>query len=435
MSVRLAAPRSLRLATANTFRSLRNRNYRLFFAGQLVSVVGTAMQVVAQAWLVLTLTGSGVALGVTAALQFLPMLVLGVWGGVVADRFDKRRVLIVTQVAFATLALALWALVVTGAVALWMVYVLALGLGLVAVVDMPTRQAFVTEMVGSEEVGNAVGLNSAVFNTGRLVGPAVAGVVIASLGVAPCFLVNAISYAAVLAGLCAMRPDELYRQAPVVAGPGQVRAGLRYVWSTPELRSTILLVAAVGTFGLNFTVGLPLLARFAFDGGPRLFGTLSSAMALGSLTGALVIAGRPRPTRRMLLGAAAAFGISTMIAAASPTPLTVGLVLVPTGVAAMLFLATANSTLQLTSDPAMRGRVMALYGLVFLGSTPLGGPLVGWVSEMWGARVGLALGGAVTLLAAGVAAAATAGRRWPRLRSFTVHPTQPDPDPLSPAAS
>jgi len=425
---------SMRLATVNTFRSLGNRNYRLFFTGQLVSVVGTAMQVVAQSWLVLTLTQSGVALGVTAALQFLPMLILGVWGGVVADRCDKRRVLIATQVGLAVLALALWALVVTGVVALWMVYVLALLLGLVAVVDMPTRQAFVTEMVGGGEVPNAVGLNSAVFNTGRLVGPAVAGVIIAGLGVAPCFLVNALSYAAVVAGLCAMRPDELFRQPPVAAGPGQVRAGLLYVWSTPALRSTILLVAAVGTFGLNFAVGLPLLARFALDGGPRLYGTLSSAMALGSLIGALVIAGRARPTRRMLVGAAAAFGASTVVAAASPTPLAVGLVLVPTGVAAMLFLATANSTLQLTSDPAMRGRVMALYGLVFLGSTPLGAPLVGWVSEVWGARVGLAAGGTVTLLAAGVAAATTSGRRWPRLRPpLTLRPAGADPEPLSPA--
>ena len=422
----------LRLATARTFRSLRNRNYRLFFGGQLVSLVGTAMQVVAQSWLVLTLTNSGVALGVTVALQFVPLLVLGIWGGVVADRFDKRRVLIGTQVASGLLAFVLWLLVATGAVALWMVYVLAFLLGLVTVVDLPTRHAFVIEMVGGDEVPNAVGLNSAVFNTGRLVGPAVAGVLIAGVGVASCFLINAISYLPVIAGLAAMRSEELFRQAPVAAGAGPVRAGLRYVWSTPQLRSTILLVAVIGAFGLNFVVVLPLLARFTLDGGPRLYGALSSAMALGSVIGALVIAGRGRPTRRLLVGGAGAFGLLTMGAAVAPTPLAVGLTLVPTGVALMLFLATANATLQLASDTAMRGRVMALYGLVFLGSTPLGGPLMGWIAEQWGARAGLAAGGAVSLAAASVAAYVTAGRRWPRLRSLTVRPADQAGDALDP---
>ena len=432
MRLRLRRPEGLRLATARTFRSLRNRNYRLFFVGQLVSLVGTAMQVVAQSWLVLTLTDSGVALGVTAALQFLPMLVLGIWGGVIADRFDKRRVLVVTQVVAGLLALALWLLVVTGAVAIWMVYVLALMLGLVHVVDMPTRQAFVMEMVGGDEVPNAVGLNSAVFNTGRLVGPAVAGVLIAGVGVASCFLINALSYLPVVAGLRAMRSEELFREARVEAGPGPVRAGLRYVWSTPELRSTLLLVAAVGGFGLNFVVVLPLLARFTLGGGPRLYGVLSSAMALGSVIGALVIAGRRRPTRQLLLGGAGAFGLLTVVAAVAPTALSMGLVLVPTGAAVMLFLATANATLQLASDAAMRGRVMALYGLVFLGSTPLGGPLMGWIAEQWGPRTGLAAGGVATVVAAVVAAGVTAGRRWPRLRSHVLRPAEQTGDALSP---
>jgi MFS family permease len=427
-------PQSLRLATARTFRSLQNRNYRLFFAGQLVSLVGTAMQVVAQSWLVLTLTDSGVALGVTAALQFTPMLVLGIWGGVVADRFDKRRVLLATQVSSALLAFVLWLLVVTGAVTLWMVYALALLLGLVNVVDLPSRHAFVIEMVGNDEVVNAVGLNSAVFNTGRLVGPAVAGVLIASVGVASCFLINALSYVPVIAGLAAMRSQELFRHAPVAAGPGPVRAGLRYVWSTPELRSTILLVAVIGVFGLNFVVVLPLLARFALEGGPRLYGGLSSAMALGSVIGALVAASRGRPTRRLLVAGAAAFGALTVVAAAAPTALAVGLLLVPTGLALMLFLATANTTLQLASDTAMRGRVMALYGLVFLGSTPLGGPLMGWLSEQWGSRAAMAAGGAVSLVAAAVAAVATTRRR-PRLRSLYVRPVDRAGDSLDPVAT
>ncbi|HEX2274868.1 MAG TPA: MFS transporter [Acidimicrobiales bacterium] len=434
MTTQLLATRGLRLATARTFRSLRNRNYRLFFSGQLVSLVGTGMQVVAQSWLVLTLSNSGVALGVTAALQFAPMLVIGVWGGVVADRFDKRRVLIATQVTSALLAFVLGLLVVSGAVTLWMVYVLAFLLGLVNVVDLPTRHAFVIEMVGGDEVPNAVGLNSAVFNTGRLVGPAVAGVLIASVGVASCFLINALSYVPVIAGLAAMRTEELFRQAPVAAGPGPVRAGLRYVWSTPELRSTILLVAVIGVFGLNFVVVVPLLARFVLGGGPRLYGALSSAMALGSVIGALVAAARGRPTRRLLLGGAAAFGLLTMAAAAAPTALAVGLLLVPTGLALMLFLATANTTLQLASDAAMRGRVMALYGLVFLGSTPLGGPLMGWVSEQWGARAGLAAGGAVSLAAAVVAACGEIGRRR-RLRSVTVRPADEAGDALDPVAT
>jgi MFS family permease len=406
--------------TARTFRSLQNRNYRLFFTGQLVSVVGTWMQTVAQSWLVLTLTGSGLALGVAAALQFLPMLLFGAWGGLVADRFDKRRLLVATQSAAGLLAFVLGLLVVTDVVTLWMVYALALLLGAVSVVDMPTRQAFVTEMVGADEVPNAVGLNSAVFNTGRLVGPAAAGLLVASVGVGPCFLLNAVSYVGVVAGLRAMRVDELHRQAPVVAGPGQVRAGLRYVWSTPELRSTLLLVAAIGTFGLNQTVVLPLLARYALSGGVRLYGLLSSMIAAGSLAGALFAASRRRPSRRLLLGSAAAFGSFTIVAAAAPSPLTVAVALVPTGLATLLFLASANSTLQLGSAADMRGRVMALYGLVLLGSNPVGGPLLGWVSGRWGPRVGMGLGGVVSLGAALLAVAVRSGRRWPRLRPVPV---------------
>jgi MFS family permease len=423
--------RRLRLATARTFRSLQNRNYRLFFTGQLVSVIGTWMQMVAQSWLVLTLTGSGLALGVAAALQFLPMLLFGAWGGLVADRFDKRRLLIATQTAAGLLALLLGLLAVTDVVTLWMVYVLALLLGAVSVVDMPTRQAFVTEMVGADDVPNAVGLNSAVFNTGRLVGPAAAGVLVASVGVGVCFLINAVSYVGVVAGLRAMRDDEFHRQAPVVAGPGQVRAGLRYVWSTPELRSTLLLVAAIGTFGLNQAVILPLLARYSLGGGVRLYGLLSSLVAVGSVAGALFAAGRRRPTRRLLFGSAAAFGLLTIAAAVAPTPLTVGVALVPMGMALLLFLATANSTLQLASTTDMRGRVMALYGLVLLGSSPLGGPLLGWIAGNWGARVGMAVGGAVSLAAALVAVVARTGRRWPRLRPLPVegHP-EPAVTPL-----
>ena len=403
-------------ATRHTFRSLRVRNYRLFFTGQLVSVSGTWMQQVAQSWLVLTLTDSGFDLGVTVALQFLPMLLFGMWGGVIADRFDKRRVLMAAQAVAAVLAVTLWSLVVAGMVELWMVYVLAFLLGLVQVVDMPTRQAFVTEMVGPDEVPNAVGLNSAMFNAGRLVGPAAAGAVISTAGVAPAFLVNAVSYLVVIGALWAMRPDELDREpAGAEQGggrrPGQIREGLRHVWRTPELRSPLILVAVVGTFGFNFNVVLPVLARYALHGGATLYGTLTGVMALGSLLGALFAASRARPTRARLVGSAVAFGALTLVTAMAPTAVTVSVLLVPVGVSVMLFLATANATLQLNSSPAMRGRVMALYGLVFLGSTPLGGPLLGFVSERWGARAGLALSGGVSLVVALAALGAPSLRR------------------------
>jgi MFS family permease len=402
----------VRAKATSTFRSLRVRNFRLFWFGQMVSVSGTWMQSVAQNWLVLSITGSGVALGVTVALQFLPMLLFGMWGGLVADRFDKRRILFVTQVVPMVLALVMFVLVATGAVTLWMVYALAFLLGLVFMVDMPTRQSFVVELVGADELPNAVGLNSAMFNTGRVVGPAVAGVLIATVGTASTFLLNAASYVAVLIALAAMRPAELFPQARAARAPGAIRAGLRYVWSTPVLRSTLLLVAVVGTFGMNFGVVLPLLAKYTFDGGAAMYGWLTSLMSLGSLLGALVSAGRVGPTRRMLIGSGAAFGALTLLAAVAPSPVLVGAVLVTVGVAIMLFLATANTTLQLACEPAMRGRVMALYGLVFLGSTPLGGPFLGWLSGQWGGRWGLAVSGAVSLAAALVAAAPLVARRW-----------------------
>jgi MFS family permease len=404
----------IRLATGRTFSSLRVRNYRLFFIGQLVSLTGTWMQIVAQGWLVLKLTGSGVALGTTTALQFLPLLLFGIWGGVIADRFDKRRVLMCTQSAAGALALVLFAVVGLHVVELWMIYALAFALGCVTAIDNPTRQSFVTEMVGSDAIANAVGLNSAVFNAARLVGPAMAGIVIGFAGIAPAFLVNALSYAAVIIGLRRMRPEELQRQTPAGRGRGQIRAGLRHAWSTPELRSTILLVAVVGTFGFNFVVVLPLLARYTFGGGAGLYAALSSVMAVGSLVGALATAGRARPTRRLLLGTALGFGATALLAAAAPSATVLMVLLVPMGASMIAFIATANSTVQLASDPALRGRVMALFVLVFLGSTPVGGPLVGWLSDprQFGPRAGLVVAGAATLLAAAVAIAVrrTGGR-------------------------
>jgi MFS family permease len=408
------AGRAGRAGRGSTFRALRNRNFRLYVGGQLVSVTGTGMQQVAQSWLVYDLTGSGTALGVTMALQFLPVLLFGVWGGLLADRLDKRRLLIATQAASGVLAVALWALVAAGAVTLWVVYLLAFLFGCVFAVDMPTRQAFVMEMVGREDTSNAVALNSATFNSGRLLGPAVAGVIIATLGVGPCFLINGVSYVGTVLALAAMRAGELVPMPRAPRGPGQVREALRYAWRTQGLRIPLLLVTVVGTFGFNFVVVLPLLANQSFDGGPRLYGLLMSLMGLGSLIGALVSAQHRQPTPTVLVGGAGAFGLTATLGALSPTAAVASVALVVMGVAMMVFLATANSTLQLSSDPSMRGRVMALYGLVFLGSTPVGGPIVGWVAELWGPRAGLALGGIASLLAALAAAPPLLARGRPR---------------------
>ncbi|HVL27367.1 MAG TPA: MFS transporter [Acidimicrobiales bacterium] len=420
------------------FRSLQNRNFKLYTSGQLVSVVGTGMQQVAQAWLVLSLTNSGVALGITVALQFAPMLLFGIWGGLMADRLDKRRLLIFTQAAQGVLALMLFALVATDVVTLGMVYGMALLLGLVTCLDMPTRQSFTIEMVGPDLLTNAVALNSAVFNSGRLVGPAVAGLLIASVGVDVCFLVNGLSYVATVVALRAMRPEELSRQPRAPRERGQVRAGLRYVWGTPELRRPLLLLTVVGTLGFNFIVVLPLLATKDFGGGARLLGVLNSLMGLGSLMGALVAANRARPTRPVLLGGAAAFGLAATAMAVAPNAVVAGVLAWAMGMSMMIFLATTNSTLQLAADSAMRGRVMALYGLLFLGSTPVGGPIVGWVSETWGARAGIALGGVASLVAAGASALPGLRRRWATLsgrRAGAVPALAGDgpPMPLAPA--
>lgn len=416
----------LRAVGARTFRSLRIRNYRLFFIGQLISVTGTWMQTVAQSWLVLNLTNSGVDLGITVALQFLPMLLFGMWGGLLADRSDKRRLLIGTQVAGGLLALILFVLVATGTVELWMVYVLAFGLGMVTMIDMPTRQSFVIEMVGPDEVPNAVGLNSAMYNLGRILGPTAAGVVIATLGIAPAFLANAISFIPVIAGLMMMRTGELFLRQPAERRRGEVRAGIRYAWRDPTLRSTLLLVAVLGMFGFNFIVVLPLLAKFTFGGDAGLYSIFTALMAFGSLTGALISASRTKPTTAMLVGSGVAFGGLTLLTAFAPTAWLAAVLLLGVGLAMMLFMATANTTLQLNSDPAMRGRVMALYGLLFLGSTPLGGPIMGWISETWGPRVGMAIGGVLSLAAALAAVSRLRVRR--RAAALAPGPTHDAPD-------
>jgi MFS family permease len=386
------------------------RNYRLFFFGHLVSSTGTWMQQVGQDWLVLRLTNAALPVGITLALQFAPMLAFGAWAGVIADRLDKRRLLVATQAAMAALALVLGVLTATGAVRLWMVYALALLLGCATAFDLPARQAFVTEMVGPDRVANAVGLNSASFNSARVIGPAAAGVLIAVVGIAPAFFLNALSYLAMIGGLRAMDPARLHRLARVERARGQIRAGMRYVWATPSLRSTILLVAVVGLLGLNYRVALPLLARFAFDSGPGAYGALAAIMAAGSVVGALAVARRGRPTRLLLIGSVAAFGLLSLAAAVAPTLAAEAVALFPIGMASLAFVATANSTVQLGSSPEMRGRVMSLFGLVLLGSGPPSGLLSGWMAGQFGPRSIMVLSGVSCVLAAAVAAIATRGQ-------------------------
>ncbi len=417
-----------------TFSSLSVRNYRLFFYGQLVSLIGTWTQTVAQAWLVLRLShNDGFALGLLAAAQFLPLLVLSPWAGLIADRFDKRRVLIATQTAMGILAGILAVLTIAGVVSLWMVFVLAMLLGLANAFDVPTRQAFVSEMVGSESLANAVGLNSSIFNAARIVGPAVGAVVIKLFDVGPCFAINSVSFAAVIAGLMMMRPEELQRKAPAVRARGQIREGLRYAWRIPVLRSTLFLVGVVGTLAFNFVVVLPLLARRDFHGDAGTYGLLTAVMGVGSLVGALITATRSRPTTMVLLVSCGLCGIAVLGAAAAPSLVTEIPALMLAGATSITFIATANTTLQLASAPEMRGRVMAIYVVLFLGSTPIGGPLIGWISGTYGARSGLAVGGVAAVVAAGLGTigAARNGTLHLRIIGRAVVGTDPSTEPAA----
>jgi MFS family permease len=397
----------LRLMTA----SLRVRNYRLFAGGQVVSLTGTWTQTIAQDWLVLQLSGnSGTALGIVTALQFSPTLFLTLYGGVLADRLDKRRMLIAAQAVMGLLALGMGLLVVSGTAALWHVYVLALLLGVTRAFDVPTRQSFVPELVGPDLLPNAVALNSATFNTARIVGPAVGGLVIAWLGVGEAFLLNAVSFLAVIAALGRMDPAELFRAAPAVRAPGQVREGLRYVWGRPDLLMVTVLMLVVGTLGMNFNLTLPLLARVEFGVGAAQFGLLSTAFAAGALCGALLgTRRRTRPRATVMLGFGAAFGVLEIAVAFAPSFLVAAVLLVPTGAFLVAQNNAANSRMQLGSEPGMRGRVMALYMLVFMGGTAVGAPIMGALCEAYGVRTGLVLGGTATVVTAGALAAV---RSW-----------------------
>lgn len=383
-----------------TFSSLKVRNYRLFATGAVISNTGTWMSRIAQDWLVLSLTGSSTAVGITTALQFLPMLLIGLYGGVIADRYPKRRLLILTQGALGLCGLALAALTLSGQVQVWHVYLIAFLLGVVTVVDNPTRQAFVVEMVGPKDLRNAVSLNSANFQSARLVGPAVAGVLITAVGSGWAFLLNGLSFGAPLIGLLMMRPGELHKVERAPRGKGQLREGLRYVAGRPDLIWPIVLVGFIGTFGFNFPIWLSAFADDVFDAGPGTYGLLNSLIAVGSVTGALLAARRTATRQRVLVGAALMFGLLEVAAALSPAFWIFAALMVPIGIFSLTFNVTANSSVQLATDPAMRGRVMSLFMMVFVGGTPVGGPLVGWVTDTYGPRVGFAAGGLVSAAAA-----------------------------------
>lgn len=389
-----------------TFASLSIYNYRVYAAGGLVSNIGTWMGRVAQDWLVLTqLTDySALALGIVTGLQFAPLVLLAPVAGMVADRFPKRRLLVISQTALAVTAALTGVLVVTGTVQLWHVYALALVQGVATALDNPARQTFVSEMVPHASLPNAVGLNSASFNAGRLIGPGVAGLVIAAIGTGPAFFLNALSFVAVLLALGRMHPEEL-RPSPRARGKGQIRQGLRYVRGRPDLVLIMALVFVLGTFGMNFQLTTALMATTVFDKGAREYGLLGSVLAVGSLAAALLSARRPKPRLRVLLLALAGFVVASLAAALAPSYAWFAVLLVPVGLTALTVLTTANSTVQLSVDPQMRGRVMALYMAILMGGTPLGSPLIGWIGHTWGPRWTILVGSvAVALALVGAAA-------------------------------
>ena len=376
-----------------TFTSLEVRNYRIWFAGALVSNIGTWMGRVGQDWLVLTVltAGSATALGVVTGLQFLPFLLLAPWAGLIADRFPKRRTLLATQTMLAVSSLVLGILAVTGTAQLWHVYAIALLQGITTAIDNPTRQAFVSEMVPSDKLANAVALNSASFNLGRLIGPGIAGVVIALWGTGEALLLNTATFVFVIVALLMLRRSEL-RPAPLARARGGIREGFRYVRDRGDIQLVMLLVFVLGTFGMNFQITMALMATKVFDKGAGEFGLLGSIMAVGSLTAALLSARRKTPRLRVLLLSLVGFTAAAAVAAMAPTYWTFALALVPVGLTALTALTTANAMVQTRVAPEMRGRVMALYMAIFMGGTPAGAPLIGWISETFGPRWTIGIG-------------------------------------------
>ncbi|MFE0268396.1 MFS transporter [Nocardiopsis alba] len=388
------------------FRSLGVRNYRIYALGQLVSNPGTWMQRIAQDWLVLQLSGgSGIALGMTTALQFLPMLFFGLWGGAMVDRFDKRRLLILTQSAMGVLAVGLGVLATLGAAQVWHVYLFAFGLGMITVLDNPGRQAFVPEMVDRELLPNAIALNSASFQLGRVTGPAIAGLLIAAIGSGPVFMINGASFAFTIVALTMIRTAELNPTEPVPRGKGQIREGLRYIGSRHDLVLLLILAASVQFFGANSQNQIALVVNNVFENGAEAFGVAAAALAVGALAGALLAARREHPRLRLVLIGAMGFGAAQVFAGLMPGYVSFVVVLVPMGVLFMTYVTTLNATFQLSVDPRMRGRAMSMFLLVFMGVAPIGAPVVGLLADAFGPRVSLIVGGVVTVLVVGVLSA------------------------------
>ncbi|TRW43935.1 MFS transporter [Georgenia yuyongxinii] len=389
-----------------TFYSLRYFNYRLWFVGALVANVGTWMQRVAQDWLVLTVLSddSGFAVGIVTALQFLPVLLLSPVAGVLADRLPRRKLLIGTQAGLGVLAAGLGVMVLTETAELWHVYVFALALGVVSALDGPVRQTFVAEMVPASDLPNAVGLNSTSFNAARLIGPGLAGLLIAAVGPGWVFIINAVSFAATIFSLTLMRTRELHELPHAARGKGQVRAGLAYVRRRSDIVVIMVVVGVVGAFGLNFQLTSAVMAREAFGKGAGEYGILGSILAIGSLTGALLAARRKHPRVRLVIGAALAFGVTMGVQAFMPTYELYALLCIPVGLFSLTMMTAANTAVQMSTEPAMRGRVMSLYMMVFLGTTPIGSPVIGWVSEAWGPRWSVGVGAIASILVAVVAA-------------------------------
>jgi MFS family permease len=418
MSTPELAATSLRATQRRTFAALAVPNYRRYFVGQATSLIGTWMQSAAQAWLVLSLTGSAAALGLIVALQALPVLLLAPYGGVVADRVDKRRLMVALQTAMGLQALALGLLTLSGSARLWEIALLAVALGVNNAFENPARQAFVLEMVGAGVVRNAVSLNAVQVNVARAVGPAVAGVLIATVGAGPCFLINAASFAAVVASLVTMDRSALLPTPPARREPGQLREGLRYAASVAEIAVPLAMMGLIGALAYEFQVSLPVMARQALHSGAEGYGFMTAAMGAGAIVGGLVVAARGRTGLRPVTIAASAFAIALVLAALAPDMpielLALGLV----GAASVSFMSTGNSTLQLAAEPAMRGRVMALWFVALQGSTPIGGPAVGLIIAAAGPRAGLVAGAlacvaAVALALAAVRRSRVSGRHSP----------------------
>lgn len=395
------------------FASLRYFNYRLWFFSAFVANVGTWMQRIAQDWLVLAVLtdNSAVSVGIVTALQFGPVLIFSAWAGLLADRLPRRKLLIATQSAMGVLALALGALVLSGHVQLWQVYVFAGLLGTVTAFDNPVRQTFVAEMVPADRLSNAVSLNSASFNAARLVGPGVAGLLIAAVGSGWLFIINGATFACTILALAAMRMSELHPMPTAARAKGQIREGIAYVRGRTDILVIMTVILVVSGLGLNFQLTSAAMARIEFGMGPGEYGILGSIMAIGSLTGALLAARRKRPRVRLVIGAAFGFAVSSAVLALMPTFAWFALACIPVGFTSLTMMIAANTTIQLSVDPAMRGRVMSLYMIVFLGATPVGSPFIGWVADAWGPRWSIGIGSIAAAIVA-VGAAIWAKRNW-----------------------